>query len=103
MAAKRKKAKKSRKPAKRKGAKKTAKRKVAKKRKAAPRRKPSARRKKLAKALAPSMERMKSSASEMGHASIDAGRLLFDEAKETTKDAGEKVKDMTTDWINRVT
>jgi hypothetical protein len=102
MAAKRKKAKKSRKPAKRKGAKKTAKRKVAKK-KAAPRRKPSARRKKLAKALAPSMERMKTSAAEMGHASIDAGRLLFDEAKETTKDAGEKVKDMTTDWINRVT
>jgi len=102
MAAKKKKAKKTRKPAKRKAAKKTAKRKVAKK-KAAPRRKPSARRKKLAKALAPSMERMKSSAAEMGHGAIDAGRLIFEEAKETGKEAGEKVKDMTTDWINRVT
>ena len=102
MAAKKKKAKKSRKPAKRKGAKKTAKRKVAK-RKAAPRRKASARRKKLAKALAPSMERMKSSAGEMRHGAMDAGRLIFEEAKETGKDAGEKMKEMTTDWINRVT
>lgn len=100
-AKKKKKAKKAKKPAKRKGAKKTAKRKVAKKKVA--RRKPSARRKKLAKALAPTVERMKTGATEMGHASVDAGRMLFEEAKETTKDAGEKVKDITTDWINRVT
>ena len=101
MAAKKKKAKKARKPAKRKGAKKTAKRKVAKKKSAS--RRPSARRKKLAKALAPTVDRMKSSATEMGHGAIDAGRLLFEEAKETGKDAGEKMKEMTTDWINRVT
>jgi len=100
MAAKKKKA---RKPAKRKAAKKPAKRKVAaKKKKAAPKRKP-ARAKVIAKKLAPSVERMKMGATEMGQSAMDAGRVLFDEAKTAGKEAEDKVKEITTDWINRVT
>lgn len=107
MAAKKKKArgkpKKAKKTAKRKIAKKGAKRKVAAKRKAAPKRKARPRAKAIAKKLAPSMERMKTGASEMGQSAMDAGRLLFGEAKDATKDAQDKVKEITTDWINRVT
>ena len=34
---------------------------------------------------------------------MDAGRLLFGEAKEAGKEAQDKMKEITTDWINRVT
>ena len=110
MAAK-KKAKKGKKTVKRKAAKKTAKRKVVAKKKAAPKRKAATRvktkvktkAKAIAKALAPSVERLKSGATEIGHGAMDAGRLLFGEAKEAGKEAQDKMKEITTDWINRVT
>jgi hypothetical protein len=106
MAAKKKK---TRKPAKRKAAKKSAKKKVAAKRKSAPKRKPAAKKKRkpvarakaIAKKLAPTVETMKAGAVQVGQGALDAGRLLFDEAKSAGKEAEEKVKDVAIDWYNR--
>jgi hypothetical protein len=104
MAAKKKKArkaKKTRKPAKRMAAKKkSGKRKVAKK-KAAPRKKKTTRAKAIAKALAPSMERLRTGATEMGQGMVEGGRVLIGEAKDAGKEAQDKVKEITTDWWNR--
>ena len=39
----------------------------------------------------------------MGYGALDAGRMVFDEAKEVGKEIQDKAKEITTDWINRVT
>jgi hypothetical protein len=93
--------KKGRKPAKRKAAKKTAKRKAAPKRKVTAKKKKPAAKPKMAVALAPAMERMRYGVAEMGQGAMDAGRMLGGEAKDAVKDAQDKVKEITTDWMNR--
>jgi hypothetical protein len=93
---------KGRKPAKRKAAKKTAKRKAAPKRKVtAKKKKKPAPKPKMAVTLAPAMERMRYGVAEMGQGAMDAGRMLGGEAKDAVKDAQDKVKEITTDWMNR--
>jgi hypothetical protein len=94
-------AKKGKKSAKRKVARKSAKRKAAPKRKAAAKKRPTV--KKIAAKVAPAMDRMKTGVTEVGQGALDAGRMLFGEAKEAGKEAQDKVKEITTDWINRVT
>jgi hypothetical protein len=53
--------------------------------------------------LAPTVERMKMGATEVGQGALDAGRTLFGEAREAGEEARDKAKEITTDWINRVT
>ena len=42
-------------------------------------------------------------ATEMGQGALDAGRMLFGEARDVGKEELDKAKEITTDWINRVT
>jgi hypothetical protein len=46
---------------------------------------------------------MKMGATEMGQGALDAGRMLFGEARDVGKEELDKAKEITTDWINRVT
>ncbi len=39
----------------------------------------------------------------MGQGALDAGRMLIGEARDAGEEAREKAKEITTDWINRVT
>ena len=77
--------------------------KAAPKRKAAPKKKAGSKRRKIVAKLAPTVERMKMGATEMGQGALDAGRMLFGEARDVGKEELDKAKEITTDWINRVT